>query len=231
MLTRKTQYKRRGVRTGGVYYPRTSTQFDQAVARYRANRAVASTGYYGRISGSEMKFLDTTYSQGSDDAGQILGSANLIAQGAGESQRVGRKVMLKKISIRGYVQSANTANQNDYVRLICYLDKQCNGANAAVTDILETDAINSFNNLANKSRFKILRDMKFSSKDYSTTGQVFMPFEENIKCNIPLEFDGATGAITEIRSNNIGFLLIGQQDTAANPFTVTYTTRVRYSDN
>lgn len=34
------------------------------------------------------------------------------------------------------------------------------------------------------------------------------------KCNVPLEFSSTTGAITEIRSNNIGVLLISAEGTA-----------------
>ena len=53
----------------------------------------------------------------------------------------------------------------DEVRVILYLDKQTNGAAAGITDILESDDFQSFNNLANKSRFRTLMDRTY---DYNT---------------------------------------------------------------
>lgn len=182
-------------------------------------------GYYGRYSkpGGELKFYDYTL----DDAvvaaaGTVTASINTIAQGVTEQQRVGRKCIIRKISWRwrSYLPEANDVNdpaQPDIIRIMLFLDKQCNGATAAVTDILETANYLSFNNLANSGRFVILLD-KTVSLNYdgmgSTGAGIVAQAEHTVhgsyhkKVNIPLEFDAATGAITEIRSNNLGVLLL-----------------------
>ncbi len=100
-----------------------------------------------------------------------------------------------------------------------YLDKQANGAAAAVSDISETATWRTFNNLSNSGRFVILMD-KTINMNYCTLGidgvtnrkmQVFYDDQFHKKVNIPIEFSGITGGITEIKSNNIGILLFSRQ--------------------
>ena len=89
-----------------------------------------------------------------------------IAQGTGESQRIGRKCTITNIHIRlnyefissGSNDMTEMAEAHETVRFILYWDKQCNGATAAVTDLLDTDVYNSFRNLANGKRFNVLAD-------------------------------------------------------------------------
>lgn len=204
-----------------------------------------TAGYYGRYArasgvGTELKFFDGANSTASVSAtGAILeDSLNEIAQGAGESNRVGRKCTLKSIHLRGeFTLPAQTSatTSSERVRFIVYLDKQCNGATAAVTDILESGNQDSFLNLANKSRFRILGERTCALNAHGATatagaytfGEVVKNFKMNLKCNLPLEFDGATGAITELRSNNIRVLAISDSAVA----TCVFRWRVRYADN
>ncbi len=187
-----------------------------------------------------MKFFDTVKAAtAAATTGTISNlSLNLIPQGVTESQRIGRKCTIKSLHIRGEYTLPTTstpASTTDRVRTIIYLDKQTNGVTATVTGILESAAINSFNNLANQSRFTILSDKTFSMNmtagAYDGTndqfGKISRPFMYNKKCNIPIEFDSTTGAITEIRSNNLGLLTISQ----VGDVLLAYTARVRYSDN
>lgn len=200
------------------------------------------SGYYGRYPplGNEYKFFDTTWDEsGIAATGLIaLDSVNEVAAGTGENQRIGRKITIRSIHVRWDVvlTAGTTANEtDDNLRLIVYLDRQCNGATAAVTDILETAAYKSFNNLSNKNRFKILAD-KFtdinsmsgaytgSTDNYGKAGKYR---SMHMKCNIPVEFSSTTGAITEIRSNNVGVLLITANANANSEGQV----RIRYTDS
>jgi len=189
-----------------------------------------------------MKFFDTTKTSTVVDAtGTILNSSlNLVPQGDTESERIGRKIVLKNINMRGQVRIdvADTEGTTiERVRLIVYLDKQCNGAAAGVTDILETASINSFNNLSNKSRFRILADRTIDlvsqAGAYNGSGAVFGRDVATLnlykKCHLPIEFDNSatTGAITTIRSYNVGVLGVS----TAGLVNIEYTTRIRYTDN
>ena len=59
---------------------------------------------------------------------------------------------------RHQIASTNSSAASNLVRIIVYLDRQCNGAAAGVTDLLESASYLSFRNLANQSRFKFLYD-------------------------------------------------------------------------
>ena len=48
------------------------------------------------------------------------------------------------------------------MRVMLYHDKQANGATAAVLDILESADYQSFNNLVNSGRFRILMDRTYA---------------------------------------------------------------------
>ncbi len=192
--------------------------------------------------GQELKFHDLDIDDATVAAGGTIAedSCNGIPQGVTESTRVGRKCVITNINWRYDVtipeqDAAATPLEGDVVRVILYLDKQCNGATATTTGILESDDYQSFNNLANKSRFRILMDrthtLNVQALASDGAGVVSSPafiLSDSFfkKCSIPIEFDSTAGAITEVRSNNIGVLLVGQTGTAGFASKM----RLRFSD-
>jgi len=205
---------------------------------------VRTGGYYGRFtkrgrraSNVEMKFLDTVVAGAALSInGQLKGSMNLVPQNVTESGRIGRKITVKSIMIRGDIHQppgAGSVSAN-VVRFMMILDKQCNGALPAITDFLETATFSSFNNLENSARFRVLSDKQYKLQcggyDGTGIGEDLLPINVFLKCNIPIEFDNSldTGAITTIRSNNIfGFMITAQTSNVASGFTC----RIRYTDN
>ncbi len=203
-------------------------------------RGKARPRYRGRRATEELKFLDVSLNDAIiGAAGATTASINLIVQGITEQTRIGRKVTVKKIGWRFRMSvpglTAQTAPPNgDIVRVIMYLDKQCNGATAVVGNILESTDFQSFRNLTETGRFRILMDRTYdinyfagsgitSSQDYCsvTVNDTFF-----YNCSVPLEFNAAAGAITEIRSNNFGVLLISEQGNAGFESSI----RIRFSD-
>lgn len=182
-------------------------------------------GFFGRFGpGGELKFHDVTVSDSTMAAnGQIVNSSvNLIPQGTAQDQRVGRQITIRQISWRftlsmPEIDSAASAADSDNIRVILYLDKQCNGAAPAITDILATDHYLSFNNLANKSRFRTLMDRTYdlhysagagngTTSDWAGFGVRDDFFK---KVNIPIQIAGTgTPTIANIQSNNIGVLVL-----------------------
>lgn len=207
--------------SSGVYNPKRKKT--SASSSYKPGSARVS-GYYGRFSGAnpELKFHDIDVDDAVIATGgtiQNTGSINLIAQGTTESTRIGRNCVVKQISWRYRVSlplGTAEANTSDTVRLILYQDLQANGAAATVANILEDADFQSYNNLANSKRFKILMDRVHvisapvaggnGTAIETGLGQLSGSFYK--KCNIVLEFDSTAGAITEIKSNNLGVLFI-----------------------
>ncbi len=198
--------------------------------RYRGRVARGYTrraGFYGRYRAGggvgELKFHDLDIDDAVIATGGTIAQAscNIIIQGVTEAQRVGRKCTVHKIDWRMHMtlsQTATSTETSDTVRVILYLDKQTNGAAATVTGILESDDYQSFNNLANSSRFSILMDRRYDfsapagsgrgSTDTLSYGENTITDTFHKDCNIPIEYDSTTGAITEQRTNNIGVLLL-----------------------
>ncbi len=178
---------------------------------------------------TEKKFFDFTVSDGVvAAAGGITATINNIAQGTTESTRVGRKIVIHQIYWKmncflNDVDAAATPEDGEILRIILYLDKQCNGATATVTGVLETSDDLSFRNLANVGRFDILHDttVNLNRSGLGSDGAGLVSsnglakrLRYSKRCNIPIEFDSTTGAITEITSNNLGVLLISRNGTA-----------------
>ncbi len=186
-----------------------------------------------------MKFHDVAITDAIvATGGSIQADLLIIAQGVTESERVGRKCNIMNIGLRYFISLPTTNAEGattDAVRCILYQDKQTNGAAAAVLDILNTAGYLSFNNLANKGRFRILMDrvhqISCTAGAYDGTTDRFAQNQEYYnfykKCDVPIEFNSTTGAITEKRSNNFGLLLISSGGLAgfASQF------RFRFSDN
>ncbi len=208
-------------------------------------------GYWGRYSygtgrgGGELKFHDIDVDDAVIAAGTNIantGTVNIIPQGITEITRVGRKCVVKSINWKysismPVVTDTAGAPTADTVRVVLYLDKQCNGATAAssgITGILRADDFQSFRELSNVSRFVILMDRTVSLNYLAAGGNgTINDFAEvkrhgtfNKKCNIPLEFNAAAGALTEIRSNNLGVMLCSEQGVAGFESKL----RLRFSD-
>ncbi len=197
---------------------------------YPAQRGfVRRAGYYGRYNaapGVENKFHDVDLTDALiAPSGTVTPSINLIPQGVTEITRIGRKCTITQIHwtwemVLPEADAVATPVAFDVARLILYIDKQANGATAAVLDILETADYLSFNNLANSGRFQTLMDRKvpISYQTLASDGAGVVSMADVVRigkfhkrCNIPIEFNSTTGAITEIRSNNIGVLLISSK--------------------
>ena len=124
---------------------------------------------------------------------------------------------------------------SDMHRIVVYWDKQCNGAAATAAQLFDSNGntnITAFRNLENVGRFRILYDKVHTMSSLGEVAGTAIPrvkqFNMYKKVNIPLDFSGATGAIAEIRSNNVG-VLVFSQNTAAN-VVMSYIARVRYTD-
>ncbi len=202
-------------------------------------------GFYGRYSGkgSENKFFDTTLAFTFDATGEVpaTGQLTLIPQGVTESSRVGRKCTIKSVQLRAMValSPAAAAVSAGVAYLFLVLDTQANGAAAAATGnggvMTSATFSESMLNLSESGRFRIMKkwvwDFNPGAGATTALNAAVKHLEYYKKCNIPLEFSSTTGAITEIRSNNI-FLLAGSDGIGTFDDLISFAgeCRVRFSD-
>jgi len=208
---------------------RPSTYGWPAPAIYPPSRAVPgvtrTVGAYqrSRPNSREKKYFDTAIGPNlaNASAGLIAGSLNLVPAGTTDTTRVGNKITITNVNIKCFF------NQDDIgaavpggfnMRMILYIDKQANGAVATVGDLLTSTTIQSFRNMTQLERFEILKDQTCRCVPVVTnvlhSDDTYHYFTWSKRVNVPVYFSGTTGAITEIRSNNIGILFIADRATA-----------------
>lgn len=198
--------------------------------------------YSIKSSSVEKKFLDTNVGTSIGTIAQTMEFANLnvVPQGDTESSRQGRKILVKKIHGKGNVnlQAATAAaSTSETVKLMILCDTQTNKAQFSATDLLESDAIFSFRNLANQSRFKVLwqTTIDLSAGGAAASGAAFVFSEKvkkwscNINCNIPINFDNSdTDGLVDTQTENS--LVFVTQSQTGNITTLGGQVRIRFSD-
>lgn len=157
-----------------------------------------------------------------------------IAQGAGNAQRVGKKIAFKSIMFRGAC-NANSAGVVNSCALILVYDKRPTGSLPAITDILDTAHVNSMNKDDNTGRFKILYRKEFTLMGNSTTPATGKEAEDaNMYLSLrgmPCVFKSAgTGAIGDIEEGAIYAVTVGNNAAGTSAATLTGGFRVRFYD-
>ncbi len=178
----------------------------------------------------EYKFLDTDIGLTTiGTAGTVFGSINTIPQGDTETNRDGRRCVIKSIWFKAHVQvpqlTAIPTVANDHENLTLYLiqDKQANGAFPSFADVFQQTVWDTFRNLENSQRFNIIWQRRFKFNPITATDDgttIVWVYNHDIldiytKVNIPLEFSvGTTGVITTIKSNNLMLMGITEKGIA-----------------
>lgn len=197
---------------------------EAAVAKYYSpRRSIRESGYVDLASANYA--LDTT------------GSITLIAtvpQGTSVSQRIGKKISLKSLQIRGSCFQSSGAAMNDVAFLIVY-DKRPTGSLPAITDVLVSANAIAFNNDNNSGRFVILKrvDMNLiGSGSTPATGRE----QQTIDAYVPLKGKmtvykaAATGAIADIEEGALYLITVGSNVAGTSAATMQASFRTRYMD-
>nr|AUH21332.1 hypothetical protein [uncultured bacterium]AUH21338.1 hypothetical protein [uncultured bacterium]AUH21344.1 hypothetical protein [uncultured bacterium]AUH21350.1 hypothetical protein [uncultured bacterium] len=218
--------------------------------KYGGRRVIGTPGFtrnvgnYGRYPKSkELKYHDTDVTiPGIAVAGSIIDTLNGVEQNTTEKTRVGRKIFIKRVQLRGEVSlpgllaAGQTSTHGARVRVIMYLDKQANGAAATPGVILQTTDINSWRDMEHVDRFRILYDKVHTLNRPTVTEEpagtfqsptVVKNFSMGKNCNIEILYSSPSGDVGNVQSNNIGMLFLSTE-TLITEFTGT--ARIRYTD-
>lgn len=171
-----------------------------------------------------------------DNAG-AAGSIALIAtiaQGAGQTQRIGKKATYKSLQVRGYVQNNTTATLNDVAICIVY-DKEPTGLMPNITDIFNQATAQSFLNDTNSDRFQIVRRWSHVLTGNSATpatGNEILDIDEYIDLKSrPVQFKAAaTGAIGDIAVGALYLVCLGSSNPGTTASTSFLGFRTRFVD-
>jgi len=155
-----------------------------------------------------------------------LGHLLQIDQGAGPSQRIGRKLMVRSMEIKGRIQLLPVATGNFVTDDACeethhlwvLLDTQVNGVQAVPTALLQqapeaaaavADSL-AFNSIPNSSRFRVLKHIVTRLQRANVNnGATFSGITRDLHCflklNVPIEYSNELpyGQISQLRDNGI----------------------------
>lgn len=197
---KRRRYRRPRSRVGGTWAPdrqRASYIVDQKISD-----AIASTSFNVTTTG-DFELL------------------NGLASGSDYNQRVGRRIEMDYLELKGdfFYASTTLAHPADMIRFLIVYDKQPNGAAPAVTDVLNGANADAFDNINNLGRFEILKDIVWTLPQVpaSTTSPVYFP---RIKWKVPIkrstQYSGTGATIASIASGSLYLLMMGSQASGSN---------------
>lgn len=167
---------------------------------------------YGSLA-KEVKYFDTAVSTAVDLTGGLFdtnSSINLVPQADTESGRDGKKIIIESISFKWRWEYSPGASASPWLTFAVYviLDKQANGAQPAIGDIFNSTILpTSFMNPDNTQRFVVLKKWVVTVNTGAGVTTAYAGqggFKEWFyRCKIPIDFSADTGAIGEVKSNNI----------------------------
>lgn len=207
--------------------------------RQRSVNAIIKRALRAPLSGrtvmsKETGFLDVAAATYVYDTTGSIALLNTIAQGVTVNQRVGKKIIMKSIQIRGNHYAGASGTVAEGAMLIVY-DKRPTGALPAITDILNSVSPNAFNNDANSGRFRIVRrrDLTFTGNSTTpATGNEYFDASDFIKLNLPVTYKAAgTGAIADIEEGALYVVTVGDKVAGATAGGAALGFRTRFLDN
>lgn len=159
-----------------------------------------------------------------------------VAQGASVNQRIGRKVLLQSVHLRGQAQADSATLVANGAMLVVY-DKRPQDSLPAITDILDTANSHSFRNHDNTGRFQVIRRKNWSFVGNSATAAQNTPksayvLDEFVKLgNRPFNFGSAgTGAIGDITTGALYLVTVGNVASGTGDAILTVGARTTYKD-
>lgn len=175
---------------------------------------------------------------------------NGLSFGTDNNNRVGRKIWMKYLHIKGIIQASTvgTVPSDQFVRVMCVYDLTPNGAAFAKADLLQnvtqsggtSSDGDTFLNVNNRGRFRILLDqmwampiqtgITFGSSTYFAMGApTVQPLDLVIIVDEEAVYNGGdTGTISDINSGAL--YMFGVNRTATSYYQLDFTSRLEFSD-
>lgn len=191
---------------------------------------------------TEVKTIDTATGGMNFDANSAVASCmillNTCATGAAPTQRIGKRIHMKSIAIRGTI-AVSTATLLERIALLLIYIRTPNQAATlpAVNTILATQSATALSNRDNASKFKIIRRWDYVLSGNSTTpatGKENIHIDKFISLkNLTSSWTNAStnGTIGEFEEGALILLSVGNNNNGATTTpTGGFNTRVYFSD-
>jgi len=219
-----------------------------SVARTRGGQVKGEMKYFDTTLALSAISEDNTWANTEQDPATFLTFCVPVV-GAGINQRIGKGIKILKWKLRGLLNSAQQADQTasdpaSTIRVIAYLDKQTNSAQAQGENLMtgttsDATAVLAFQNIDNFGRFRVLWDKIFTLQNPNMTydgtnveqAGLSKPFKFNITFKKPINvrFNNTNGGtIADIVDNSLHLIALTDNYNLAP--TISYYSRVDYKE-
>lgn len=181
----------------------------------------------------ETGYVDLEVAGGDLDTTGFIWMCNTIAPGSTQSTRVGKKVAMKGLQIRGLLYNGSSAYTNDVAIIVVY-DKRPTSSMPAITAILEAASAQALNNDDNASRFRIVRRMDYCLVGNSTTptssSGISIDEYVDLRKALVVYKSASTGEIADISEGALYIIGVGSAGAGSAAAIAVLKTRCRYYD-
>lgn len=223
---------------------KVTSSVNEAKRAYRNSSVpAASRGY--RPNAVERKVIDSGAITTAVSTTPVSTAVNLIAAGSDFNQRIGRKVCIKSLYIRGriYTQRAKPYSSSGEAsaqtgRLIILWDEQPNGTLIAAGDVLTSNDTIAHLNINSRDRFKVLHDKTYAvdalalniTTNTGASGRNIHYFKKYKKINMETIYNSVNNTIADVTSGALIVFWVGDTVAGVNDMEAVWNVRVRYSD-
>lgn len=192
------------------------------------------TGGWSNPSQAETKFIDTsptfTLTAGANTFVATPVLLNGCIQGTEATQRLGRKISMTSMYLKGNILLQGTTVGGGFLRLAIVYDKQSNGTAPAITDVWLTNAITSPNNLSNRDRFVKVVDIE--TPVIGVQGDFSIPVEIYRKLNLETLFNtGNAGTVGDITTGSLHMFICNNAGFTVAPPVDAFQCRIKFTDH
>jgi len=208
------------------------------IANRRMPLAPARTGgFWGtRRTVNELKAIDVDPANYTVISTPSVTLLNGCAVGTEFTDRIGRKITMKSIFIRGHLIPQDDTSGPNNNRLLVVYDKQTNGTAVVATDVLKTAVPASQINLNNRDRFVILYDKCWVQGKVSNVATQSFASGPNCfkiklyrKLNLEVQYSGTTAAVSSIATGSV-YMIWLSENVATDGAIAQLSTRIRFTD-
>lgn len=190
----------------------------------------------GGGSKGELKVVDLANATYACDTTGSVTLLSGVATGTDLTDRIGRKIMLKSVQVRGTIMNTDSNTSDQMARVMVVYDKQPTGTAPAITAILTAARAEAFNNLDNRDRFSVIFDTKVAVAGISDTAtQSFAgsptvhAIDEYRRLKHEVIFSGTGATAASISSGALWLVTVGTRAAASGSIFIA-NCRVRFTD-
>ena len=204
--------------------------FRKTYRKRRVFKRRSTRRVYKRLIRPETKTIYLIGTYPCDNNGTV-NLINGISQGDTGDTREGRKITIKGLQLRGITQSTPSTGIDQFHRIMIVQQLRPNGVAPALTDILQTNQIQSLRCRFKLRDYKVLVDKTISLNAAGESGSNrFIRFNKKMILN---EYFNSfnTGNITDVQSNALYLITLGSSPAGTTAGTFNYNMQLSFVDN